>query len=449
MIDRSIFKAYDIRGTSPGQIDEETAYRVGQSVVEELDAHTVVIGRDMRGTSELLNSALVSGIVSRGADAVDIGLTTTPMFYFAVADYELHDAGVMVTASHNPAEYNGFKIVRGDVLPVGAGSGMEQIRDRVSSGRLPEEPVGNLVETSVIDDYNRKLSELVDFGSIRPMAVAVDAGNGMAGHTLPSLFSRLPQLSIKPLYFELDGRFPNHEANPLKTETLSDLQSLTASSGAAIGVAYDGDGDRIGFVDERGDPVSPDAIHALLSREILAARPGAVILHDVRSSRMVAEEISKAGGVPLQSRVGHAFIKRQMRETGAAFAGELSAHYYFRDFFGVECSDLVLLMLLSVLSREEQPLGELVAPLARYAKSPEINFEVANKAAAIRLLRERYAQEAESVSEIDGIRLDFADWWFNVRPSNTEPLLRLNLEAKTKPMLEEKTAEITAIIKSL
>lgn len=447
-MDTSIFKAYDIRGTSPGQIDAEVAYRVGQAVVEELDAHTVIVGRDMRETSVELAQALAAGIASRGADIVDVGLTTTPLFYFAVADYELHDAGVMVTASHNPAEYNGFKIVRGDALPVGAGSGMEEIRERVVAGRLPEESVGNTVETTVIDDYNEKLSELIDFGSIQPMTISVDAGNGMAGHTLPSLFSRLPQLTVHDLFFELDGRFPNHEANPLKVETLAKLESVVKKTKAAIGIAYDGDGDRVGFTDERGEPVAPDFIGALLSREILRDHPGATILYDLRCSRVVAEEIRAAGGKPFMSRVGHAFIKRQMRESGAVFAGELSAHYYFRDFFGVECSDLAMLMLLRMLSREGKPLSEMVAPLMRYAKSPEINFEVADKDGAMRRLRETYARGAESVTEIDGVRIDYKDWWFNVRPSNTEPLLRLNLEATTSEMLEEKRDEITNIIKS-
>jgi phosphomannomutase len=445
-IPSSIFKAYDIRGLSPGEITEEIAFRVGQAIVAETGATTVVVGRDMRETSLALEAAVVAGIRSQGATTVRIGLTTTPMFYFAVASRDATHAGIMVTASHNPSEYNGFKAVRAGARPIGQESGMEQVRDRVRAGRLPQKELGADSSADVIQEYVRKLQALVASETIQPMMVAIDAGNGMAGHTLPAVLAAYPQLKTEQLYFDLDGRFPNHEANPLKLDTLRDLQASVKKHNAAFGVAFDGDADRVGVVDEHGDVVEAHLLLALLGKEMVRRNPGAKILADVRCGRIVQETVEAAGGSFGMTRVGHAFIKQELRETGAVFAGELSSHFYFKDFFGVECSDLVMLLVAEILSKTGQPLSTLIAPLRKYAHSGEINFNVADKDAAIRAVEEHFAKEAISVWKKDGVRLDFKDWWVSLRSSNTEPLLRLVLEAKTEGVMEEKKAEVVKII---
>jgi phosphomannomutase len=445
-IKSSLFKAYDIRGLSPGEIDGETAYRVGQALVAFSEAKAVVVGRDMRATSLALEKEVVRGIRSQGADAIRIGLTTTPMFYFAAAFYELHDAGIMVTASHNPPEYNGFKMVLDDAMPIGQGSGMEEIRDRVLLGELPEKSLGYEVETSVIDAYVSRLNELVAPDSLAPVGIVIDAGNGMAGHVLPRVLKSYPAIKAESLYFDLDGSFPNHEANPIKVETLKDLQDKVRRSGAAFGVAYDGDADRVGIVDENGAVVEAHYVLALLAREFLRQRPGSTVLYDVRSSRVVAETIEEAGGRPLMTRVGHAFIKKTLRETGAVMAGEYSSHFYFKDFYGVECSDLVLLLIAKILTAEKKPLSALIAPFRRYAHSGEINFQVEDKAGVIRSVEESFVKTANSVWREDGIRLDFDDWWFSLRSSNTEPLLRLVVEGRTPDLMQEKRQELEQLI---
>ncbi len=449
-IPASIFKAYDVRGLSPGEITDEAAYRIGQAAVAETGASVVLVGRDMRKTSLPLERSLLAGIRSQGADAIRIGLTSTPMFYFAVAAYELHDAGVMVTASHNPARYNGFKLVRGDAMPIGQGSGMEQVRDRVLAGRLPEKPEGRELETDVVDAYVAKVCAIVPPSAVAKMKIAIDAGNGMAGHTLPKLLAAYPRLKTERLYFELDGTFPNHEANPIKEETLADLQERVRESGAAFGVAFDGDADRVGIVDEDGAVVEPHLVLALLAKEFLDRHPGATILYDCRSSRVVPETIEAAGGKAIMTRVGHAFIKKALRETGAVFAGEFSSHFYFKDFYGVECSDAVWLMVAEILSREKKTLSALVTPFRRYSHSGEINFELGkgkDKGKVIEDIERKYAKDAKSVWREDGIRLDFADWWVSVRASNTEPLLRLVVEAKDVATMQAKRDEIAVIIK--
>jgi len=443
----SIFKAYDIRGLASGELTEEIAFRVGQALVAETGADTVLVGRDMRETSPAYEAATVAGILSQGADAIRIGLTTTPMFYFAVAHYELHDAGIMVTASHNPSEYNGFKLVRSDAMPIGRGSGMEEIRDRVVAGRLPESPAGKDVATDVIDAYVSRLVELVPPGSIGKMRIAIDAGNGMAGHTLPKVLAAYPSLETDRLYFGLDGTFPNHEANPIKYETLNDLQSEVRATGAAFGVAFDGDADRVGFVDENGAVIEAHYVLALLATEYLLENPGATILYDVRCSRSVTDAISDAHGRAIMTPVGHAFIKKILRETGAVLGGELSSHFYFKDFYGVECSDLVFLKLAAIVSREGKTLSGLIAPFRTWVHSGEINFKVEDKLAAIRAVEDKYASSAKSVWREDGVRLDFEDWWFSIRSSNTEPLLRLVVEARTPELMTEKRDEIVKVIK--
>jgi len=454
-LDPKIFKAYDIRALAPKDLNEDAAYRIGQAVVKFTKARTLVVGKDMRETTPLLFEAFSRGALSQGADIIDIGLVTTPMFYFAVGDYELHDAGVMVTASHNPKEYNGFKLCYGDVLPIGGDSGMNEVRDLALAGPYPGRPEGVVVETDIQAAYLERLFRQVDVRKIRPMTVVADTGNGMEGVVIRDIFERLPQCKFHGLFLDLDGNFPNHEANPLKEETLDALKEKIRATKADLGVAFDGDGDRVGLVDEQGRVVRGDIIVALLAPKLLKRDPGAAVFYDVRESLAVPEEIERAGGRAVMCRVGHGLIKPQMRQENALFAGELSNHFYFRDFFNAESSDLVMLLAMEMMSETGKKLSELVAPLMRYFHSGEINSQVADKDEVLAKLEETYGHEAATVTRIDGLRLDFRDenrpqddWWFNVRPSNTEPLLRLNLEAKSKELMEQKRDELLKIIRA-
>ena len=450
-----MFKAYDIRGLSPQDLDEDAAYRIGQAAVKFTKAKALVVGKDMRETTPRLFEAFARGALSQGADVIDIGLVTTPMFYFAVGDYELHDAGVMVTASHNPKEYNGFKLCYGDVLPIGGESGMSEVRDLALAGPYPGGPEGVVVETDIREAYLEKLFKMVDVRKLRSLKVVADCGNGMEGIVIEDIFRRLPQCEFTGMFLDLDGGFPNHEANPLKEETLDALKKKIHEVKADLGVAFDGDGDRVGLVDELGQVVRGDIIVALLAPKLLKREPGATVFYDVRESMAVAEEIERAGGRAVMCRVGHGLIKPQMRKENALFAGELSNHFYFRDFFNAESSDLVMLLVFELLSETGKKLSELVAPLMRYFHSGEINSEVADKDAVLAKLEEVYGHEAATITKIDGIRMDFRDenrpqddWWFNVRPSNTEPLLRLNLEAKSPEKMAEKREELLKIIRA-
>lgn len=451
-IDPKIFKAYDVRGLS-SEIVPEVAERVGRAVITMTGASVVVVGRDMRETSPELLKALIFGITSSGADVVDIGLTSTPMFYYAVgaqfADAPERGAGVMVTASHNPKEYNGFKIVRGNLAPVGEGSGMDRIRDLAIAGQFGDAPVGNTLEIDVREEYVAKHLELVPRRDIGSPKVVFDAGNGMAGYVAVEIIKAYGlDRHCKKLFFDLDGNFPNHEPNPIKPENMAALIAKVRSEGADLGVAYDGDADRVGFVDETGEPVRGDLVTALLAPEILKRYPNTPVLFDVRSSRAVSEAVLAASGKPVMCKVGHAFIKNQMREVGSYFAGELSTHYYFKDFFTAESSDLAMLLLLALMKRTGKKLSELAAPFRKYSHSGEINFPVKDKAGLMKKMEETYGPKADGVVKIDGLRFDFADWWFNVRFSNTEPLARLNLEAGSPEAMRAKVEEISNIIKS-
>ncbi len=441
-----VFKSYDIRGLSPGEVDTHLADRLGRAFVGFTGATTVLVGRDMRATTPALARALTGGMTAQGADVVDMGLTTTPLFYYATATAGA-DAGVMVTASHNPAQYNGFKLCRGDAMPIGSGSGMEEIRDAVLKGTFPEAArQGSVRAVDLKENYVEKVMTLVPEAAEAEMTVVVDAGNGMAGHVVPALFARLPKIRLVPLYFELDGTFPNHEANPIKEETLGDLKAAVRKNAAAVGIAYDGDADRVGFMDETGESIPGDLAAALVAPELLRRHPGGTVLSDVRSSWVVAEEVAKAGGTHVLSRVGHAHIKRQMREVGAIFAGELSCHFYFSDFFGVECADAMALLVIDLVRRSGKPLSALVAPLRRYAQSGEINFTVADKDAAIARIRATYGGDAAKIVEIDGLRIEHEDWWCSVRSSNTEPVLRLNVEGTTRKKMEAMRDALSALI---
>ncbi len=456
----SIFKSYDIRGLAPEEIDVVGARRVAESLVHVYAPKHVVVGHDMRKTSVELEAAVVEGFISRGVSVTRIGLCSTPLFYFAVGEgLTRYDLGVMVTASHNPAQYNGFKLVKGDCQPIGQGSGMEELRD-VACGELLFPSAKQRGE--IFEDFEGKTRYLDRVfcaaklpNEMPTCGVAIDAGNGMNGFLLPDFVSRLPSLVFYPLFWDLDGTFPNHEANPLNLGTLIDLQRTVTEERCAFGVAFDGDGDRVGFVDEKGDVIPGDILTALFAQTLLSEHPGAKILYDLRSSWSVAEVIKEGGGVPIMSRVGHAHIKRQMRVEGALFAGELSMHFYFADFWYAESSDFAVLLLLKILARSPVPLSAVWRPLQRYVHSGEINFSVKDASAVLRALGEAYGAKASQRSTIDGLRFEFrdasapkSDWWFSVRSSNTEPVVRVNLEARTVEEMERRRAEVVAVLTS-
>jgi phosphomannomutase len=442
----SIFKAYDIRGLVGKDFDDDFCEALGRAFVLHTGAKVIVAGRDMRGSSPGYFAALTRGMMLQGADVIDVGMVSTPMFYFSVSDYDLHDAGIMVTASHNPAEYNGFKMVHGDAMPIGKGSGMEELQALVEKGEFPASKEGTLVQTDIVPDYLERLFALVPAASIRKLKVVVDAGNGMGGVILPKIFEMLPDVEVHRLFWEPDGTFPNHEANPLKTETLADLQKKIAEVKADIGIALDGDSDRIGLVDEKGEIIRADQIIAMLAHVLLPGHVGDAVTYNVSCGKVAPEEIKASGGEPVMTPTGHALIKPILRANGGLFGGELSGHFYFREFFSAENTDYVMLLALQLLSRQEKPLSELVAPFRRYAHSGEINFKVADAKAKMAAIREEYAPQATVVTEIDGLRLDMGDWWCSIRASNTEPLLRLNVEAATREMMEEKKKELVSLI---
>ena len=455
----SVFRAYDIRGLAPEQIDSAFAKRLGKAVVAQFGPKRVLIGRDMRVTSFPLESALIEGLTSSGVNVVRIGLCSTPMFNVLVGlAGGTFDMGIMITASHNPGKYNGFKLVHGGCQPIGEGSGMEELRDAFLAERsVTAEHVGTAVDDpTALDRYIDHIIELAKLPKDMPdLKVAIDAGNGMAGAVLPRLLDKLPWLSVVPLYFDPDGTFPNHEANPIKAETLVHLKRVVVDDGCVAGVAFDGDADRVGFVDENGEQLAGDLLTAFFSQEILKEFSGALIHYNVNCSWTVPEVVAENGGRSGICKVGHAFIKKLMRETGAVFAGETSMHFYFKDLWFCESGDLAMLLLLRRLVREAKPLSELWKPLKRYVHSAEINFEVADKMGMIKTLKDAYAASASSVLELDGIRLEFRDathpendWWFGIRASNTEPLLRLNAEARTQEQLDVHIAELTKRIKA-
>lgn len=439
-----VFKAYDIRGTYPEPLDEELAYKIGAAAVRVVGASTVVVGRDMRASGEVLGEALIRGITDAGANVIDIGMSSTPMLYFAVGHWKA-DGGVMVTASHNPSEYNGFKFCKADAVPMAYDTGLAEIEKLVASSTTTEAPgqKGNVETRDVGPEYRAHLLKFAD--DIKPLTVVIDAGNGVMGAFLPALFDKL-SCEVIQLYFEPDGTFPNHEANPLKAENMADLIARVKETGADLGIAFDGDGDRSMYCDEKGEIVPCDFVTALLATEMLSREAGATIVYDLRSSWVVKEEIERLGGVALESRVGHSFIKATMRENDSIFAGELSGHFYFRDIFTTDNAELAALSVLSLVSRSGKPLSELIAPYRKYFASGEINFEVADKDAKLAALRERYA-DAE-MHQLDGLTVRYADWWCNVRPSNTEPVLRLNLEARTAALREERLAEVKALLEA-
>ena len=429
-----IFKAYDIRGTVPDQLDADLAYAIGRAVARFLAADSLVVGRDARSHSPELGDALIRGIVEEGVEVVDIGLVSTPMVYFAVSEFAT-GGGVMVTASHNPAQYNGFKICRENAIPVGEASGLRDIEALVASiaeeapEEAPNEKRGGVREADVSAGYARHVLGVGEQAPRARLKVAIDCGNGMASVGLLPVLERL-DLSVERLYFEPDGTFPNHDPDPLGVENLADLSDAVRRTGADFGVAFDGDGDRAVFVDETGRPISSDLVTGVLARRQLERNPGGLVLYDLRSSRAVAEEVERAGGVSEMCRVGHSFVKAHMRESGAIFAGELSGHFYFRFSPTLIADDGVaaFVAMLDLLAVEGLPMSELLNPLRRYAASGEINTRVPDVQRVLSQVEAQHAG-AKLISHLDGLLVRYDDWWFNLRPSNTEPVLRLNLEA--------------------
>jgi phosphomannomutase len=448
VLDPKVFKAYDVRGIHPTELDEDGAYRIGRAYVEHFRPGTIAVGRDMRLSSPSMAAAVVEGAADGGADVLELGLVGTEMLYYAVGEQGL-DGGIVVTASHNPKEYTGMKIVRRGALPVGGDSGLEDVRRVAEAGFGETTRRGEMRSEDVWAGFVEKVLSFVEEDAIRPLRVVVDAANGMAGTMLPRVLERLPQLDVVRCYFEPDGSFPNHEPNPLLPENREFIVERTRTEGADLGVAYDGDADRCFFVDDTGEFVPGDFVTALLARAMLAKEPGANVIYDVRASWVVPRAIEEAGGVALVNRVGHAFIKERMREVDALFAGEVSAHYYFRDFSQADTGIVPFLVMLELLSRAGQPLSELLAPYrSRYFLTGEINTPVADVDLKLRELEERYAAEGGRISHLDGVSVDFDDWHFNVRPSNTEPLLRLNLEALDEETMERRRDEVLDLIRS-
>ncbi|MCH9719894.1 MAG: phosphomannomutase/phosphoglucomutase [Actinomycetia bacterium] len=454
----SVIKAYDVRGVVPDQLDADLAADIGAAFVSVVAAASsaggpgaVVVGRDMRPSGPDLVAGFAAGVLRQGCDVIDIGLCSTDGLYFASGRLGLPAA--MFTASHNPAEYNGIKLCRVGAAPVGEETGLAEIRDLVSTGNLPQPAAeaGQLRQRDMLIDYAAFLRSLVDLNGIRPLRVVVDAGNGMGGYTVPRVLGNeadLPPIpvTLSPMYFELDGTFPNHEANPIDPANMRDLQNRVRQVGADIGLAFDGDADRCFVVDERGELVSPSAITSMIAKQILAEEPGATIIHNLITSRAVPETILANHGVPVRSRVGHSYIKALMAETGAAFGGEHSGHFYFRDFWRADSGMLAALHVLALLGSSGQPMSELVARYERYPSSGEINSHVDDVPAAMQALRAEFSGRAE-IDELDGLTFSGGEWWFNVRPSNTEPLLRLNAEASDEEELEEITGAVIDLIR--
>jgi phosphomannomutase len=446
VLDPKVFKAYDVRGIYPTELDEEGAYAIARAYVEHFEPKHIAVGRDTRVSSPTMAAAAIRGAVDGGADVSDLGLVATEMLYFGVGHLDL-DGGIAVTASHNPKEYNGMKIVRRGALPVGGESGLFEIRDRALQPFDEPKDGGSVQEVDIWPAYVDRVLSFIDVDAIRPLRVVIDAANGMAGVMVPPVLERLPQVEAVRYFFEPDGTFPNHEPNPLLPENRQFIMERTTSEAANFGVAFDGDADRCFFVDDTGEFVPGDFVTALLAESILAKEPGAKIIYDVRASWAVPETIERAGGIPLVNRVGHAFIKLRMREEGAAFGGEVSGHYYFRDFYQADSGVIPFLLMLELVSRRGQKLSEILRPFReRYFITGELNTPVSDVAVKLQELKERFATEGK-ISHLDGISVDAEDWHFNVRPSNTEPLLRLNLEARSKELMERKRDEVLDVIR--
>lgn len=445
----ALFKAYDVRGIVPGELTPAIAREIGRALVATLAPDTVVVGRDMRVSSPLLAASLIEGIRDAGADVVDVGMVSTDALSFAVGKFG-YPAGVMVTASHNPPEYNGFKIAREAARALSLTDGLDEIRDRVVNDDLP--PVvpaaerGNLQQRDILDEYARHMLSLIDVRKLRPLRIAIDAGNGMAGVTVPQVFRDLP-IEVVPMYFDPDGTFPNHPANPIEPENTAALRRVVVEQGLDLGAAFDGDADRVFLIDERGNFVGGDILTAMVASSMLERNPGAAVVYNLISSRGVPELIEARGGKPIRSRVGHSYVKETMRREDAVFGGEHSGHFYFRDNWYADSGMAALLSALELISEAGKPLSEVIAPLDHRFRSGEINSEVTDAESVTRAIEDRYRGEGAQIDHLDGVTVSFPTWWFNVRASNTQPLLRLNVEADDREMLDKKTAEVLAMIR--
>jgi phosphomannomutase len=438
----AIFKAYDIRGIYPTELDDAVAADIGSAFAQFTEAPLVVVGRDMRVSSPELAAAFIGGVTAAGTSVTDVGMVSTDALYFASG--VLDAPGAMFTASHNPARYNGLKLCLQQAAPLSADTGLEEIRRLAEGADPPGESRGTVERKDIVSEYAQHVRSFVDTSVLRPLRVAIDAGNGMAGATVPRVLEPLP-FEVVPLYFELDGTFPNHPANPIEAQNLVDLQRAVLDSKCDVGIAFDGDADRMFLVDENADLISGSLTTALVAERLLKRHPGEAIIYNLICSWAVPEVIQENGGRPIRSRVGHSFIKRQMAETGAIFGGEHSGHYYFRDNFRADSGMIAALLVLEALSESDESLSQVLKPYDRYAASGEINSEVRDQDGTLKKLEQIYADG--KLDHTDGLTVEFDDWWFNCRASNTEPLLRLNLEARTEQMMIEKRDEVLAIIR--
>jgi phosphomannomutase len=438
----SIFKAYDIRGTYPDQIDKDVAWRIGAAMVKHLGARRLVVGRDMRTMAPEIQDAVIEGMLSQGCDVVDIGLASTPMVYYAIGKLPC-DGGLAVTASHNPKQYIGFKLCRAEARPMSGETGIKDIEQLVNGPALPA--AARKGKRDFVDVKRDWVQHIAAFAKdIGPMTIAVDYANGMGANESPQIFAAIPGLKVVPLYEKLDGTFPNHEANPLKESNLDDLRKAVRDNKAALGLAFDGDADRCAFVDDQGRTVHADLITVILARGMLQRHPGKGIIYDLRSSKVVPEEVKKLGGRPIRERVGHSFMKETMRREDCIGGGELSGHFYFAENYYTDCGVLAAILVLNELSVEKKTLKQAADPLRKYHGTGEINFKVDDKQALMKAVEREFADG--EIDFLDGISVTYPDWWVNVRPSNTEPFLRMCLEADTKELMEKKRDELFAIL---
>jgi phosphomannomutase len=445
-IDPTIFKAYDVRGIYGQDLTDEIAYRIGRAAAYYLNVPEIAVGRDMRLSSPQLAAALIQGITDQGVNAIELGMTTTDELYFAVGKFN-YPAGVMITASHNPGKYNGMKFCRAQAFPISLESGLADIRDLAISGNYAEPGhKGQVVQRDVLDDYVQHALSFIDVSKIKPLKVVIDAGNGMAGMMMPRVFKFLP-CELIPLYFDLDGNFPNHPASPIEPENMEALQKKVREVGADLGAAFDGDADRMFPVDERGDIVDGSMVTAIASNSLLHKYPGSTILYNVIVSKSVPDLVNRLGGKAVRTRVGHSYIKAEMRQLNGIFGGEHSGHFYFRDNWFADSGLIAFLITLELVSVEGKPLSELLKPLDKGVRSGEINSVVSDVQGKLRALEGEFGKDARSVDHLDGVTVDYGDWWFNVRPSNTEPLLRLNVEANSRELMEQKRDELLAFIR--
>lgn len=446
-IDPNIFGSYDIRGIYGETLNDEVAYLIGRAAAQYLQVPEIAVGRDMRLSSPQIAAALIRGITDQGVNTIDLGLTTTDELYFAVGKFN-YAAGVMVTASHNPGKYNGMKFCRAQAFPVSKETGLADIRDLATRGDFAEPArKGEIIQRNVLEDYVKHALSFIDISKIRPLKVVIDAGNGMAGMVMPRVFEKLP-CTLVPLYFELDGNFPNHQASPIEPENTEDLRKKVREVGADLGAAFDGDADRMFPVDERGEIVDGSMVTAIAANSLLQKHPGSTILYNLIVSKSVPELVEKMGGTAFRTRVGHSHIKADMRTHNAIFGGEHSGHFYFRDNWYADSGLIAFLMTLELVSIGNKPLSEMLKPLDHWVRSGEYNSTLSDSKAKLAALEEQYGKAAQSVDHLDGVTFDFGDWWFNVRLSNTEPLMRLNVEAKTRELMEQKRDEVLAFIRS-